>query len=173
MYHQPDAYHTPYTNHYPNQYPTSAPAIPAPISYFPPFQALQQPVKVEYVPPEPPEPAVTPKVASRAIESLVLLELQNAGYERAERHAVQRLELEVSTCAFLEHFHGVILVFSSLIVVVQQLFQRAHEYANLANRARAIASDVLMAWEDFDLAPNELNRVKKIATRQQKGCCFV
>lgn len=98
---QPNAYNTPYTNHYPNHYPTSAIGVPAPISYFPPFQAQQQPVKLEPVPPEPPEPAVTQKVASRAIESLVLLELQNAGYEGAERHAVQRLELEVSTCALL------------------------------------------------------------------------
>ncbi len=98
---QPDAYNTTYRNHYPNQYPATATGIPTAISYFPPFQAQQQPVKVEHVPPEPPEPAVTKNVASRAIESLVLLELQEAGYERAERHAVQRLELEVSTCAFV------------------------------------------------------------------------
>jgi len=52
---------------------------------------------------------------------------------------------------------------------VQQLFQRAHEYANLANRARAIASDVLLACEDFDLTPKKLNKVNKVTAKRRKG----
>jgi hypothetical protein len=55
-------------------------------------------VKTEPTPPEPPEPAVTPKVASKAIERLILLQLQHAGFETAEKSAVKRLELEVATC---------------------------------------------------------------------------
>lgn len=50
-------------------------------------------------------------------------------------------------------------LFLRILLVVQQLFQRAHEYANLANRARAIASDVLLACDDFDLTPKELNKI--------------
>jgi transcription initiation factor TFIID subunit 8 len=94
---QPDVYNLPYTNHYPNQYPTSGTTIPTPLSYFP-FQTQQLQVKPEPTPPEPPEPAVTPKVASKAIERLILLELQHAGFDSAEKSAANRLELEVSTC---------------------------------------------------------------------------
>lgn len=98
---QPDAY-IPYPNHYPNHYPQSVSTIPTPLSYFPFQQHLQ--VKAEPVPPEPPEPVVTPKVASKAIQRLILLELQHAGFESAEKSAVNRLELEVSTCTSLELF---------------------------------------------------------------------
>ena len=98
---QADAYNHAYTNHYPNQYPLSVSTIPTPLSYFP-FQTQQQlQVKPEPVPPDPPEPAVTPKVASKAIERLILLELQHAGFESADKSAVNRLELEVSTCTLL------------------------------------------------------------------------
>jgi len=146
---QPDGYHPAYTNHYPNQYPTSGVTLPTPLSYFA-FQTQQLPVKPEPIPPEPPEPAVTPKVASKAIERLILLELQHAGFESAEKSVVKRLELEVST-------------------FVQQLFQRAHEYANLANRARSIASDVLMACEDLQLPPKKMNEIRKRTARRRKG----
>lgn len=47
--------------------------------------------------------------------------------------------------------------------------ERAHEYANLSNRARAIASDVLLALEDFDVKPKELYRVKKAAAKHKRG----
>jgi transcription initiation factor TFIID subunit 8 len=96
---QPDAYNIPYSNHYPNHYPSSVSTIPTPLSYFPFQQQLQ--VKTEPTPPEPPEPVVTPKVASKAIERLILLELQHAGFESAEKSTVNRLELEVSTCMLL------------------------------------------------------------------------
>ncbi|CAA7260193.1 unnamed protein product [Cyclocybe aegerita] len=148
---QPDVtYNTTYSAHYPNQYPVTTTAIPAALPYYPPF-AQQQPVKApEHAPPDPPEPAVTPEVASRAIQRLVSFELQNAGFHRAELPAVQRLELEVST-------------------FIQQLFQRTHEFANLANRASAIASDLLLACEDFDMPPKELYQVKKATSRKRKG----
>ena len=53
--------------------------------------------------------------------------------------------------------------------VVQQLFQRAHEYANLANRAGAIASDVLLSCENFDITPKELYQVKKSTLKRKRG----
>jgi transcription initiation factor TFIID subunit 8 len=58
---------------------------------------------------------------------------------------------------------------SFLVQVVQQLFQRAHEYANLANRASAIASDILLACEDFDIPPKELYQVKKMSTKSKRS----
>jgi hypothetical protein len=53
--------------------------------------------------------------------------------------------------------------------VVQQLFQRTHEYANLANRAGAIASDMLLACEDFNLHPKDLYKVKISTTKRKRG----
>lgn len=52
---------------------------------------------------------------------------------------------------------------------MQQLFQRAHEYANLANRARSIASDVLMACEDLKLSPKKMNEIRKRTAKRRKG----
>ncbi|KAF9563716.1 hypothetical protein CPC08DRAFT_686264 [Agrocybe pediades] len=148
MYQPPDpSYSTAsYSTHYPNHYPTTTTATTtAPLAYLPPFPGQPQPPlqqnPVETTP-DPAEPAVTPEVASKAIQRLVSYELQNAGFERAEYPALYRLEVEVAT-------------------VVQQLFQRAHEYANLANRAGAIASDLLLACEDLDMPPKELYQVQK------------
>ena len=98
---QPDLYSTTYTNHYPNSYPVTT--IPAPISFFPTLQT-QQPAKIEPVQHDPPEPAVTHKVASKAIEGLVLQELKNVGFDRAEQPAVGRLQLEVSTGVIFSDF---------------------------------------------------------------------
>lgn len=44
-------------------------------------------------------------------------------------------------------------------VVVQQLFERAHQYANLANRAIPIAKDMLLACEERDLKSKDLRAV--------------
>lgn len=100
---QPDAYTNPYSNHYPNQYPAATAGnlaatagLPTPLSYFPPFQ-VQPPIATP-APPDPPEPTVTPRVASKAVERLVTLELQSVGFEKAEPSAVDRLQVEVSTC---------------------------------------------------------------------------
>ncbi|PPQ68844.1 hypothetical protein CVT26_001678 [Gymnopilus dilepis] len=145
---------TPYAGHYPNHYPSVNAAIPQALPYYPPYAAqlpVPQPPKQAPVDssPDPPEPAVTPQVASKALKRLVTYELKKAGFRKAEQPALERLELEVA--AF-----------------VQQLFQRAHEYANLANRAGAIASDVLLACEDFDLSPKELHQAKRLTKKQKR-----
>ncbi|KDR83377.1 hypothetical protein GALMADRAFT_235479 [Galerina marginata CBS 339.88] len=146
-----------YSSHYPNHYPSVTASIPQPIGYFPPYQGqaqVQQPPKqtpAEAASSDPADPAVTPEVASKALQRLVSSELKNAGFERAVQPALERLEHEVAT-------------------FVQQLFQRAHEYANLSNRAGAIASDVLLACEEFDIAPKELYQTKKgTAKRKHKN----
>jgi hypothetical protein len=151
MYPQADPVPNPYSSHYPNQYPILTSAIPSSLPYFPSFQhpQLLKPAPVlEIFPAEPPEPAITSTVASKSVQRLILLELQRAGFDSAVQPAVQRLEVE-------------------LVTFVQQLFQRTHEYANLANRAGAIASDMLLACEDFNLPPKDLYKVK-ISTKKRK-----
>lgn len=173
MYHpQPDPIPNPYSSHYPNQYPSVTSAIPASLPYFPSFQHPQhlKPAPIpEVSPPDPPEPSITPIVASKSVQRLISLELQRAGFESSVQPAVQRLEAELVTC-LLHLLHLIRLHRSSFsILVVQQLFQRAHEYANLANRAGAIASDLLLACEDFDLHPKDLYKVKISTTKRKRG----
>ncbi|KAH6915400.1 hypothetical protein BKA70DRAFT_576059 [Coprinopsis sp. MPI-PUGE-AT-0042] len=100
-------------------------------------------------PTPPAEPDVTPSIADAAVRKLVSAELKSVGFEKGEPTAVRRLEYEVQ--AF-----------------VQQLYQRAHEYANLSNRAGAIASDVLKACEEFDMPINELHSVAKSNRRKRR-----
>ena len=98
---QPDAIPNPYSNHYPNQYPSLISAIPSSLPYFPVFQHPQhlKPAPIpEVSPPDPPEPSITPSVASKSVQRLILLELQRAGFDSAVQPAVQRLEVELVTC---------------------------------------------------------------------------
>ncbi|KAF9008722.1 hypothetical protein BDQ17DRAFT_70897 [Cyathus striatus] len=108
----------PSTNHYPNQYPAQATSSQSALPFtFPSFpHQPQPPLKQDPIPPLPVEPAITPDIASATLRRLIFAELSYAGFKSADQPAVQRFELEVA--AF-----------------VQQLFERAHEYANLANRA--------------------------------------
>ena len=73
--------------------------------------------------------------------------------------------------------YGAFLYLNSLnrssLLVVQQLFQRTHEYANLANRAGAIASDMLLACEDFNLPPKDLYKVKISRTKRKRGTYYL
>lgn len=94
---------TPYSTHYPNQYPTATVAPATPIPFFTPFPTAQIPKPApvaEVFPLDPPEPSVTPEVASRALRRLVTFELKNAGFERSVPATVERLEHEVATCMF-------------------------------------------------------------------------
>lgn len=155
MYHpQPDPVPNPYSSHYPNQYPILTSAVPSSLPYFPSFQHPQHPkpapVQAEISSPDPPEPSITPTVASKSVQRLISLELQRAGFDSAVQPAVKRLEVE-------------------LVTFVQQLFQRTHEYANLANRAGAIASDMLLACEDFNLPPKDLYKVKTSTRKRKRG----
>jgi len=123
------------------------------MAYFPPYQGQVQQPLIKQTPAassDPADPAVTPEVASKALQRLVSSELKNAGFERAAQPALERLEHEVAT-------------------FVRQLFQRAHEYANLSNRAGAIASDVLLACEEFDMLPKELYQTKKTTTKSTRS----
>lgn len=106
MYHpQPDLVPNPYSSHYPNQYPILTSAIPSSLPYFTSFQHPQhlKPTPIpEVFPPDPPERTITPTIASKSVQRLILLELQRAGFDSAAQPAVQRLEVELVTC--MVHF---------------------------------------------------------------------
>lgn len=98
MYQPPDPVPNPYSSHYPNQYPLVTSAIPP---YFPSFQhpQLLKPTPIPEISlPDPPEPSITPSVASKSIQRLLALELQRAGFDSAVQPALQRLEIELVTC---------------------------------------------------------------------------
>ncbi|THV05503.1 hypothetical protein K435DRAFT_647185 [Dendrothele bispora CBS 962.96] len=121
-------------------------------SYYPSFSHPldQNPVEPPR-PPSPPQPAVTPQVASQTIQRLVSSEFRDAGFEGTQPSALYRLEQEV-------------------VSFVQQLYQRAHAYANLSNRSTPIATDLLLAAEEFGLSLNELRSVKtKIAKKRRSA----
>ncbi|KAG5343026.1 hypothetical protein C0989_000016 [Termitomyces sp. Mn162] len=63
-----------------------------------------------------------------ALHRLISAELRAAGFDAAKKDAVRHIEVDV-------------------VAFVEQLFARAHEYANLANRAGIIATDVLLAYK--------------------------
>ncbi|KAF8843149.1 hypothetical protein BDN67DRAFT_897862 [Paxillus ammoniavirescens] len=123
-------------------YPTQFPQPPTPTAY----QALYplQPAKPPSPPPGPPTapdiPAISPRVASREVQKLIVLQLKNSEFESIESQALQRLELEV-------------------VAFIQTLYERAHEYANLANRATPVAKDVLLACDERGLKGRDLHNI--------------
>ena len=57
----------------------------------------------------------------------------------------------------------------TLCPVVQQLYERAHEYANLANRAKPVVTDVLAASDDYNLEASEVYRLTKKSRKRKRG----
>jgi hypothetical protein len=49
--------------------------------------------------------------------------------------------------------------------VVQSLYEQAHEYANLANRAVPVAADLLVACNDRGIKSKDMHSVAKSAGR--------
>lgn len=92
---------------------------------------------------------VTSDVASRALHRLMSVELKAEGFDVAEPAAMKLLELEV--VAFIEELH-----------------RRAHEYANLANRASPIAKDLLLACDEYGIEPKDLQSVKDTPKEMEK-----
>ncbi|KZT12925.1 uncharacterized protein LAESUDRAFT_753960 [Laetiporus sulphureus 93-53] len=138
--------------HYPSQYPAQGQPL-AGYPVYPPGQA-----KPATPPPEPhtaPElSAVSPELASHALQRLVSAELRGNGFETAEPATLIRLELEVAAWA--------------VFTVVERLYERAHDYANLANRAGPIAKDLLFAAEERGFQMKELHQfANKSKSRQQ------
>ncbi|KAG5654483.1 hypothetical protein H0H81_001982 [Sphagnurus paluster] len=137
-----DGAYNPYA-HYPSQY--------TPLPYFPPFPHLQPPPQPEPSPELPPPPpdltSITPAVASLALRRLLSAQLRDAGFDAAQPAALARLEVDV-------------------VAFLQQLFLRAHEYANLANRAGPIATDLVLACDEFHIPPATLRAVTRKRPRK-------
>ncbi|THH17607.1 hypothetical protein EW146_g3235 [Bondarzewia mesenterica] len=131
--------------HYPSQthYPSANYAqLPAPSpSYATLFNPPKKSPSPEPVLPPPAQSDVTPQVASKAMQRLMTAEMKNEGFDAAEPAAMKLLELEV--VAFIEELH-----------------RRAHEYANLANRASPIAKDLLLACDEYGFEPASLQPVE-------------
>lgn len=53
--------------------------------------------------------------------------------------------------------------------VIEQLYERAHEYANLANRAKPVVSDVLTASDDYNLEAAEIYRLSRKSRKRRRG----
>ncbi|KAG6918899.1 hypothetical protein DXG01_010554 [Tephrocybe rancida] len=140
--------HTHYPSHYSTATTAALAATPALSQYYPSFPHVPQP-KQSPVPEGPPPPpdltSITPAVASHSLQRLISTELRDVGFKSAQKDALRRLELDV-------------------VAFVEQLFARAHEYANLSNRAGAIATDLLLACDEFDLPADAL---RATADRQQ------
>ncbi|OCH93549.1 hypothetical protein OBBRIDRAFT_790074 [Obba rivulosa] len=143
------SYQTPYgaypgANHYPSQYPQVPPGGYPVYQTKPPTPPPPEPH------PAPDLPAVTSEVASHTLQRLLSVELRDAGFESAQPDALRRLELEI-------------------VALVEQLYKRAHEYANLANRAAPIAKDLMMASGEYGLETKELHHIaEKAKSRMQE-----
>ncbi|KAG2370090.1 hypothetical protein BDR07DRAFT_1468232 [Suillus spraguei] len=112
---------------------------------------LLQPAVAHYPhrfpPPPPPSVAastyqfhVQPSTPTKQVQRLILAQLQTSEYDSIEPPALKRLEKEV-------------------VAFIQNLYERAHQYANLANRAIPIAKDMLVACEERKLKTKDLRTV--------------
>ncbi|TCD71354.1 hypothetical protein EIP91_011125 [Steccherinum ochraceum] len=90
--------------------------------------------------PSPDLPAVSPDIASAAVQRLLLSELQDAGFDAASPMALQRFENEV-------------------VALIEKLFKFSHDYANHANRAEPMAIDLILAGKRYGLDPKEMYQV--------------
>ncbi|KIJ70492.1 hypothetical protein HYDPIDRAFT_77784 [Hydnomerulius pinastri MD-312] len=126
----------------PPGYPTPFPQPPT-VPGYPALYALP-PVKAPSPPPEPPAapdiPAISPGIASKEVQKLIVHQLKRSEFDSIEPPALQRLELEV-------------------VAFIQNLYERAHEYANLASRAVPIAKDALLACDEQGLAGKDLHAI--------------
>ncbi|KAJ7499158.1 hypothetical protein FB451DRAFT_28184 [Mycena latifolia] len=123
--------------------------------YFPPYHPpAPPPPKLSPPPPDLPPPppdltSITPHVASKAIERLIASELRDAGFSSAQPQAMESLERDV-------------------VAFIERLYERAHQYANLSNRSAAIATDLVLACEEFNIAPEALRPTRAKISRKKK-----
>ncbi|KAI9574483.1 hypothetical protein HD554DRAFT_2165969 [Boletus coccyginus] len=143
------ALYPPYPMPPPGQPMIAAPALPHFTPHFPqppPGYSLYalQPAKPPSPPPGPPTapdiPTISPQIASEQVRKLIVSQLKRTQFESTELQALRRLELEV-------------------VAFIQALYEQAHEYANLANRAMPIATDVLLACHDRGLKGKDLHNI--------------
>jgi len=150
-----------YVAHYAHAAPGSLPTQSTPLPYFPALtqhyaslsqQHTTQPDQLPHQHPEQHQPdltSITPSVASRALRALLTYELRHAGFDSAQCLALTTIEREV--IAFLDH-----------------LFKRAHNYANLANRAGPIAPDLLLACQDLHIPLMDVRKARQRGSKEKR-----
>jgi transcription initiation factor TFIID subunit 8 len=133
---------------------------------------LPKPPSVPHrLPPPPPDFAsVTPQIASQTVQRLISSQLRDAGYEAAQPQALRRLEIEVAACehAILPRSYSLVSDPLMRCLVVELLYGRAHEYANLANRAGPIATDLLLASEGCGMQTRDLHKLGAKSSKKRK-----
>ncbi|KAF4574747.1 hypothetical protein EYR36_006097 [Pleurotus pulmonarius] len=144
---QPGAYAVQYS-------PNTSPNIPGVVPTYFMQQQQQPPQKPELPSPPPLIPSVTPEVASQAMTKLISYQLKESGFNKAENEALQKLENQV-------------------VAFVQELYQRAHEYANLANRGGPIATDLLRSCQEHGLESKDLRRIRTKHRKKAAGSQFI
>ncbi|KAF8742420.1 hypothetical protein AX14_004638 [Amanita brunnescens Koide BX004] len=93
--------------------------------------------------------SITQPAASRVLRKLLVHELRRAGFDSAHGTALDAIEHQV-------------------ISFITQLFQRTHGYANLANRAGPIATDLLLACQDFRIPLKDLQTLKQKTSKKKR-----
>ncbi|KAJ7774294.1 hypothetical protein DFH07DRAFT_800945 [Mycena maculata] len=150
------------SSYYPNQTPLSSSYNPYsqysaqygqayfPTYHPPPPPRVITPPPSDLPPPPPDLTSITPNVASKAIQRLIASELRDAGFSGAQPQVMESLERDV-------------------VAFIERLYERAHQYANLSNRSGAIATDLVLACEEFDIAPDSLRPTRaKIVKKKKK-----
>ncbi|KAG6837524.1 hypothetical protein H0H93_007705 [Arthromyces matolae] len=151
------ALYNPYLSaqHFSAHYATATSNLP---TYFPPFPSAQPPRPSSPVlegPPPPPDLTnITPSIASRTFHRLISSELSAAGFDAAHKDAIRHIEVD-------------------LVAFVQQLFLRAHEYANLANRAGIIATDLLRACDELGIDSGILRATADEARKRKSRSAYI
>ncbi|KAF7331813.1 hypothetical protein MKEN_00061400 [Mycena kentingensis (nom. inval.)] len=140
----PAAAYAPQIPGYPQSY------YPAPATYHITPQARPStPPQPDQPPPPPDLTSITPAVASQTIRRVLAAELRDAGFSGSEAQALDRLERDV-------------------VAFIQRLYERAHQYADLSNRSGAIATDMILACEEFKIDPEKLRPVRAKINRRKK-----
>lgn len=145
----------------PGQHMAAAIPLPhfAPPGY--PLYALQpaKPPSPPHAPPTAPDiPTISLQIASSQVQKLIVSQLKAAQFDSIDPHALQRLELEVVACKFRLR-SSCLSNHAFVSLVIRTLYEQAHEYANLANRAAPVAMDVLLACSDRGLKGKDLHHV--------------
>ncbi|KAJ6516132.1 hypothetical protein C8R45DRAFT_855929, partial [Mycena sanguinolenta] len=144
--------YNPYSQYTPQQYTAQAASYASyfPSAYHPPPPAARvTPPPPDQPPPPPDLTSITPQIASKAIQRLIVSELRDSGFASAQPLAVECLERDV-------------------VAFIERLYERAHQYANLSNRSAAIATDLVLACEEFKIAPESLRPTRAKITRKKK-----
>lgn len=112
--------------------------------------------------------SITHPIASRVLRRLLALELRRAGFDSGTKDALDAIEHQLISCTS----HPLLIPSLLTKLVIAQLFERVHGYANLANRSGPIATDLLLACQDFRIPLKDLRKLKQKTSKKKRGSSF-